>query len=67
MIISISAKCSDMFSLSCEAGEYSGYVPACFPGDHFGDYVELDIDTKTGQIKNWKPISDQKIKELIGS
>lgn len=33
--------------------EYEGYVPGFMPGDHFGDYVELDIDLDTGRILNW--------------
>ena len=59
MIIKTCIKCSDMFSASLTdddgkiVGEYGGYVPDFFPGEHYGDYVELDIDTKTGQIVNW--------------
>jgi hypothetical protein len=33
---------------------YDGYVPSFFPGEHFGDYVMLDIDPYTGKILNWK-------------
>lgn len=60
MILRINAKCSDLFSAVLEdndgnyAGEYDGYVPDFFPGQHFGDYVELTIDTDTGRILNWK-------------
>lgn len=35
--------------------DYEGYVPGFMPGEHFGDYVILDIDLDTGQILNWKP------------
>ncbi len=53
--ISICAKCSDMFSATLDDGRvYDGYVPAFFPGDHGGDYVQLDIDLATGKILNWK-------------
>jgi hypothetical protein len=60
--IRISAKCSDMFDVQLmedgkRVGEYSGYVPTWFPNpteDHYGDYVQLDIDVDTGQILNWK-------------
>lgn len=31
-----------------------GYVPAFMPGDHYGDYIILDIDLETGRILNWK-------------
>lgn len=65
MIIEITAKCSDMFYMSCEFGEYDGYVPDFFPGQHFGDYVVLNIDTKTGQILNWPKVKDSDIKELV--
>lgn len=60
--IKISAKCSDMFSAQlCENGvvkrEYDGYVPVWFPNpsvEHYGDYVDLEIDIDTGKIVNWK-------------
>lgn len=58
--ISISAKCSDLcyVELTDEkdtvVAEHDGYVPAFMPGDHCGDYVQLDIDLETGVILNWK-------------
>lgn len=53
--ISISAKCSDMFSASLDDGRvYDGYVPDFFPGKHYGDYVQLEIDLNSGRILNWK-------------
>lgn len=57
--LTICAKCSDMFSASLrENGEmpksYEGYVPDFFPENHFGDYIELEIDIDTGMILNWK-------------
>lgn len=70
-ILVISAKCSDLFCASLqdgkgnELGEYNGYVPDFFPGEHYGDYVQLEIDIVTGQILNWnKPTAaDLKIFE----
>ena len=59
-IISISAKCSDLFSANLMVNdedvgeEYNGYVPDFFPTEHWGDYVNLDIDIETGNIVNWK-------------
>lgn len=54
----ICAKCSDLFSASLKDGDsvknYSGYVPDFFPEEHWGDYVEFNIDIETGQILNWK-------------
>lgn len=60
--IKICAKCSDMFSAQLiedgkRIGEYNGYVPKWFPNpnvQHYGDYVELEIDIATGKIVNWK-------------
>lgn len=31
-----------------------GYVPGFMPGHHYGDYLILDIDLKTGRILNWQ-------------
>lgn len=61
----ISAKCSDMFHATLrkdgkQIGEYDGYVPDFMPGQHYGDYVQLEIDTDTGLIVNWKkPTKEQ--------
>ena len=33
--------------------EYEGYVPSFMPGEHYGDYVILDIDMDTGMVTNW--------------
>lgn len=70
-ILSISAKSSDLNSISykdkngniTESDEYA-YVPEGI-GIGGGDYVELDIDTETGQILNWKPVTDKQIIEAI--
>ena len=59
--LSISAKCSDLYSHTIYDRygkvyrEYSGYVPSFMPGQHFGDYIELDINPYTGKILNWTP------------
>ena len=57
-VLSISAKCSDRFYQQVKntngvLSEYAGYVPSYFPGEHYGDYVMLDIDPYTGIILNW--------------
>jgi hypothetical protein len=61
----IVAKCSDLCFVSLLNGadetiaEHKGYVPDFMPGEHYGDYIEIDIDLETGRIRNWvKP--DQK-------
>lgn len=35
------------------------------PGQHYGDYVILDIDLDTGKILNWKPPTAEQIEEWI--
>lgn len=42
-----------------------GYVPDFMPGNHYGDYVILDIDIDTGQITNWKTPSADEIQTWI--
>lgn len=69
-IISINAKCSDLFSASLtdngvRVGEYDGYVPKFFPGEHYGDYVELKIDIDTGKIINWKKPTKQQLEDTF--
>lgn len=44
---------------------YEGYVPDFFPGDHYGDYLILNIDLETGQIKNWKKPQAADIEKMI--
>ena len=71
-ILSICAKCSDLFSATLRTKEgtvlveqVSDYVPGFMPEEHYGDYVELDIDIDTGLIVNWKrPTKTQLKKEL---
>lgn len=59
MVISINAKCSDLCStiIKNDEGEivyeHDGYVPDFMPDEHYGDYVIIDIDLKTGKILNW--------------
>jgi hypothetical protein len=75
-IIRVSAKCSDLFSallLSTEegkkqefVGQYDGYVPDWMPGEHWGDYVILDIDVDTGVIVNWKKPTKAQLNKTFG-
>lgn len=44
---------------------YDGYVPHFMPGEHFGDYVLLDIDIDTGKILNWKVPSVKTMEDFI--
>jgi hypothetical protein len=60
--IRINAKCADLFTAQLTEngvtiGEYDGYVPAWLPNpsvEHYGDYVDMEIDIDTGKIVNWK-------------
>jgi len=46
-------------------GERDGYVPNFFPEQHYGDYIELDIDVATGQILNWKKPTQKELKDSM--
>jgi hypothetical protein len=66
-ILRISAKCSDLCwteytDKNGKKTESDSYVPANIGiGDIGGDYIDIDIDMKTGQILNWKPVSDAQV------
>lgn len=47
--------------------EYEGYVPDFFPGEHYGDYLILNIDLETGQILNWQKPSAEELQNFITS
>lgn len=69
-ILSICGKTSDLFSARLiEDGKvtktHDGYVPKFMPGEHFGDYIELDIDIETGQIVNWNKVTAAKVKSQL--
>ena len=71
-VLSIHLKISDMFSanLLSDKGEIiheqeEGYVPSFMPGDHYGDYLILDIDIDTGVVLNWKKPSPEQIEKWI--
>lgn len=69
--ISICAKCSDMCQteLFDAAGKtvvsHDGYVAPFMPGQHYGDYIMLDIDVETGTIKNWKKPSQEELAKYV--
>jgi len=67
-------KVSDRFTASLESAtgtvikdQEDGYVPSFMPGEHYGDYVILDIDIDTGQITNWKTPSSKQVQDWIES
>jgi hypothetical protein len=70
--LKIYCKVSDRFTASLEAADgrelfdqEDGYVPSFMPGDHYGDYIILDIDLATGQIINWKEPSAAAIEKWM--
>jgi hypothetical protein len=73
-VLKIYCKVTDRFgaSLVDQNGEEiydqdDGYVPGFMPGDHYGDYLILDVDLDTGKILNWKaPTADQIEKWIMG-
>ena len=65
-VVQVEAKTIHVYAKVCDCGCYTvkdqdgkelayrdGYVPKLFPGDHYGDYLILDIDIETGRIINW--------------
>ena len=70
--LKICVKCSDRFSYSIadQDGEElfcqdDGYVPDFMPGQHYGDYIILDIDIDTGVVTNWKKPTAQQIEDAM--
>ena len=70
-VLKLHIKCGDDFDcdLLDSDGEvlkvYEGYVPDFFPGQHFGDYLYLDIDIDNGKILNWNQPKAKDIEEFI--
>jgi len=44
-----------------------GYVPSFMPGQHYGDYVILNIDMETGVVTNWEKPDPKEVEEWIES
>jgi hypothetical protein len=68
-ILKISAKCSDLFWAGFGAKEFCGCVPTWLPNkntNHYGDYVQLDIDVETGKIVNWVKPTAKQLEETFG-
>lgn len=68
----IHCKVSDRFTYAIDDAQgdeiYSqddGYVPDFMPGDHYGDYVILDIDLATGVVTNWTQPTAAQIEAAI--
>ena len=70
--LSICCKVCDNFTASIKdaegeelGGQDDGYVPGFMPGQHYGDYLILDIDLDTGQVTNWKTPKPEDIAAFI--
>lgn len=68
----IYCKVSDRFTYSIDDAQgeeihcqEDGYVPDFMPGEHYGDYVILDIDLDTGMVSNWKKPTAEQIEAAI--
>lgn len=46
-------------------GKDDVYVPEFMPGEHFGDYLMLNIDLETGRITNWKQPTAKQIEAFV--
>lgn len=46
-------------------GQEDGYVPDFMPGQHYGDYVILNIDLDTGVVTNWTKPDAKQIETFI--
>lgn len=58
--------CAGLFDAEGEeVKDYEGYVPSFMPGEHYGDYVILNIDIDTGQITNWKEVTAAQVQKFI--
>ena len=69
--IFVVAKCSDLCNIQYfdednnKVGERDDYVPDFMPEEHYGDYVELEIEIATGKILNWKVPTQKELKDSI--
>ena len=48
-----------------EIADHDDYVPDFMPGEHYGDYVILDIDIDSGHITNWKKPEAEQLEAFI--
>lgn len=66
MTIEVVAKCSDCCTVRCPdlALEKQGYVPRDL-GIGGGDYIRLTIDTNTGKIEGWLPLTGEDLKDAL--
>ena len=69
--IFVTAKCVDACHITFldkdknDLGERNDYVPDFMPENHYGDYVELEIEIATGKILNWKVPTQKELNDSI--
>ncbi len=72
--LKVTAKCSDMCYIKYYGksgkilAENDSYVPKGITiggKDDDGDYIDIEIDTETGMILNWKPVNDRQMVKAI--
>ena len=72
MKLVISAKCSDccysaLYNDEDErVAEIDGYAPS-FRGIGGGDYIEIEVDLKTGKLIGFTPMTDEEAKEAMNA
>ncbi len=47
------------------AHQDEGYVPSFMPGEHYGDYLILNIDLETGMVTNWEKPTAAALQEFV--
>jgi hypothetical protein len=73
-VLKIHCKVCDNFTATLEDKDGNeihvqedGYVPGFMPGQHYGDYLILDIDIETGKVLNWKTPNPQQIQDWVNN
>lgn len=67
----IFAKVKDMLNAKMydkegnEIYEHDEYVSDFMPGNHFGDYLILNIDIENGNVLNWKKPTEEELFEFM--
>jgi hypothetical protein len=61
---SFAASINDQFGAEIAVQE-DGYVPDFMAGQHYGDYLILNIDIDTGTVTNWAKPTQQEIESFI--
>lgn len=64
--MTLNGKVSDMFSMHIPhmSVDHNGYVPWGFSVGN-GDYLRMNICMDCGRIQNFKPLTDDTVRELL--